>query len=146
MSQFDLLITLRDQYPATTAAAHNLVMRTSELKCAREHHVWIALNNSNRAQVAFDNAMWETLLWAARESRETSAERLFKFTANFFAQFALACPNWNDVLPEITDHLLAASTAEQSVLTEAIDRVQREQSIVIGIGRVDQAHQLRAHA
>ncbi len=144
MSQFDLLIALRDQYPATTAAAHNLVMRASELKCARTHHVWIELNNSNRAQVAFENAVWETLLWAARESRATSAERLFKFTANFFAQFALACPSWNEVLPEITDHLLAASTDEHSVLTEAIDQVQREQCIVMGIGRTDHGHQLRA--
>ncbi len=135
MSQFDLLTTLRNQYPATTAAAHNLVLRTSELSVARKHKVQIYVDKTPRALIAFENGLWETLLWAARESNATSAERLFKFTANFFAQFALACPTWNNVLPEITDYLIAASSAEKSLLTDAVDQVKREQSIMIGIGR-----------
>ncbi|CUH48747.1 MULTISPECIES: hypothetical protein [Ruegeria] len=135
MSQFDLLITLRDQYPATTASAHNLVLRTSELLLARKHQVQIDLHNSHRAQIAFENGLWETLLWAARESNATSAERLFKFTANFFAQFALACPTWNYVMPEVTNFLIAASSAEHSLLIDAVHQVKSEQSIMIGIGK-----------
>lgn len=135
MSKFELLVVLQKQYPSTTAAAHNLVMRATELKLAQMHHTWIELNGSNRAQVAFENALYETLLWAARESREHSAERLFKFTANFFAQFALACPSWKNVLPEITDYLLNASTKKVSVLTDAVEQVKSEQSILTRIGR-----------
>ena len=141
MSQFDLLTTLRNQYPATTAAAHNLVLRTSELLIARKHQVQIDFQGAPRAQVAFENGLWETLLWAARESDATSSERLFKFTANFFAQFALACPTWNNVLPEITDYLIAASSAEHSLLSDAVDQVKREQSILIGIGRKNLSNQ-----
>ncbi len=135
MSQFELLEILRDQYPSTTAAAHNLVMKASELGLARQNQVWVDYRGSNKAQVAFENAMWEALLWAARESRETSPERLFKFMANFFAQFALACPSWNNAMPYVTDYLLDASEQEESLLVDALLQVKSEQSVVRGLGR-----------
>lgn len=109
MSQFELLVMLREQYPSTTAAAHDLVIRATELKRARASENWVDFSALNKAHVAYKNALWETLLWAARESREDSPERLFKFVANFFSQFAFACPSWNNVLPQITDYLLDLS-------------------------------------
>ncbi|WP_170386891.1 hypothetical protein [Ruegeria atlantica] len=144
MSQFKLLEILRDQYPSTTAAAHNLVLKASELRLARENQIWIAFQGSNKAQVAFENAMWEALLWAARESRETSPERLFKFMANFFAQFALACPSWNSALPKVTDYLLEASEKEASMLVDALAQVKGEHLVVRGVGRPELGLSLQA--
>jgi hypothetical protein len=135
MSQFELLEILRDQYPSTTAAAHNLVQKASELRLARENRVWIDFHGSNKATVAFEDAMWEALLWAARETGETSAERLLKFMANFLAQFALACPRWNSALPEVADYLLDAAEQEDSLLIDAVAQVGGEQLVVRGIGR-----------
>ncbi len=135
MSQFELLTVLQQQYPSTTAAAHDLVMRASDLKRARTHENWVDFQGLNKAQVAFNNALWETLLWAARESREECPDRLLKFAANFFAQFALACPRWNSVWPVITVYLLEAITKDVSILNDAIAQVKSEQSIVRGIGR-----------
>ncbi len=144
MSQFELLKVLRDQYPSTTAAAHNLVLKVSELRLARENQIWIDFQGSNTAQVAFENAMWETLLWAARESGETSPERLFKFLANFFAQFALACPRWNGALPQVTDYLLDASENADSMLVDALAQVKGEHLVVRGVGRPELGHMLQA--
>ncbi|WP_170469966.1 hypothetical protein [Ruegeria arenilitoris] len=139
MPQFELLEILRDQYPSTTAAAHNLVLKTSELRLARENQVWIDFQGACKAQVAFENAMWETLLWAARESGETSEERLFKFTASFLAQFALACPSWNKALPQATDYLLEATEQEPSILGDALAQVKGERLVARGIGRQEHA-------
>ncbi|WP_170329835.1 hypothetical protein [Ruegeria arenilitoris] len=144
MSQFELLEILRDQYPSTTAAAHSLVLKASELRIARENKTWIDFQGFEKAQVAFENAMWEALLWAARESRETSAERLFKFMANFFAQFALACPSWNSALPQVTDFLLEASEKEDSILVGALAQVKGEHLVVRGVGRPELENTLQA--
>lgn len=135
MSQFKLLEILRDQYPSTTAAVHNLVQKASEHRLARENRVWIDFHGSNKATVAFEDAMWEALLWAARETGETSAERLLKFMANFLAQFALACPRWNNTLPEVADHLFNATEREDSLLVDAVAQVSGEQLVVRRIGR-----------
>lgn len=135
MSQFELLEILRDQYPSTTAAAHNLVQKASELRLARENRVWIDFHGSNKATVAFEDAMWEALLWAARETGETSAERLIKFMANFLAQFALACPRWNSALPVVEDYLFDAGGREKSLLIDAVAQVKGEQLVIRGLGR-----------
>ncbi|WP_170559082.1 hypothetical protein [Ruegeria atlantica] len=135
MSQFELLKILRDQYPSTTAAAHNLVQKASELRLARENRVWIDFHGANKATVAFEDAMWEALLWAARETGETSAERLIKFMANFLAQFALACPSWNSALPEVVDYLFDAGGREKSLLIDAVAQVKGEQLVIGGLGR-----------
>lgn len=128
MSNYCKLSSLRVLYPSTTAAAHDLVMRAAELKRARENQIRIELEGSFTAQVAFENAMNETLLWAARESRETSAERLFKFTMSIFAQFSLEYPSWYKVLPEISDYLLELSSTKSSQLDAAVEQVKRESS------------------
>ncbi|WP_170427247.1 hypothetical protein [Ruegeria arenilitoris] len=135
MSQFELLEILRNQYPSTTAAAHNLVQKASELRLARENQVWIDFHGSNKATVAFEDAMWEALLWAARETGETSAERLLKFMANFLAQFALACPRWNSALPEVADYLFDAGGRDKSLLVDAVAQVKGEHLVIRGLGR-----------
>lgn len=140
MSKLERYEELQEHYPSTTAAAHNLVMRATELKLARLHHTWIELSGSNRAQVAFENALHETLLWAARESCERNTERLFKFTTNFVAQFALACKSWKNVMPEITEFLLSASTKKTSVLTDVVEMVKSEKSFLTGLGRPQGFH------
>ncbi|WP_170478225.1 hypothetical protein [Ruegeria arenilitoris] len=128
MSNYKKLVTLRALYPSTTAAAQNLVMRAAELKRAREYQIRIELNGTFTAQVAFENAMKETLLWAARESRELSSERLFKFTMSIFAQFSLEYPSWYKVLPEISDYLLDLTSSEPSKLDDTVEQVKREHS------------------
>ncbi len=144
MPQFEHLKLLQKQYPLTTAAAHKLVMRATELRLSRMHHTWIELNGSNKAQNAFENAVHDTLLWAAFETREDSAERLSEFTANFLAQFARACPSWENVLSEITDYLQDASTKNVSVLTDAIEQVQSDQSILIRHGASKSFYRFKA--
>ncbi len=126
MSNYKKLVSLRVLYPSTTAAAQNLVMRAAELKRARENQIRIELNGSFTAQIAFENAMNETLLWAARESRETSAERLFKFTMSIFAQFSLEYSSWYRVLPEISDYLLDLTSTETSRLADVVEQVKKE--------------------
>lgn len=135
MSQFELLTILREQYPSTTAATHDLVMRATDLKRARIHERWVDFEGLNKAQVAFNNALWEMLLWAARESRENNPVQLHKFAANFLAQFSLACPRWNNVWPVITDYLQDAITSDASILNDAIAQVKSEASVIRGIGR-----------
>ncbi len=126
MSNYKKLVALQALYPSTIAAAQDLVLRTAELKRTRENQIHIDLNGSSTAQVAFENAVKETLLWAARESRENSAERLFKFTMSIFAQFSLENPGWYKVLPEISDYLLDLTSTKTSQLDDAVEHAQRE--------------------
>ncbi len=134
MSQFKVLKLLRSRYPLTTASAHNLVLRATELQQVRFHNDWFELNSFDRAQIAFENALSETLYWAAFEAREGSVEGLSKFTENFLSQFLLACPSWNDVVIEIKSYLQNTGTNSVSMLVDAIEKVQSDQPHLVGQG------------
>lgn len=127
MSKFEKLIALRKKYPATTSAAHSFVIRAADLKRSHEFHGWVRIDGRNKARVAFDAGMRETLFYAALETNATEPEKLLKFVTGFFAQFALACPGWNDVLPEIVDGFYKDNKGPNSLFEQTIAQIQEAQ-------------------
>lgn len=122
MSKYEKLVALRKKYPITTSAAHFLVMKAADLKRSTVHKNWIRVDGVCKAELAFEAGLQETIDSAALETGLDDPEELLKFTAGYFAQFALACPGWNDVLPEIVDGLYKKRSGQYAPFSLAIDR------------------------
>ncbi|WP_170478204.1 hypothetical protein [Ruegeria arenilitoris] len=119
-------------------------MRATELKLARRDHTWVELNGANWAQQAFEQALHEALLSAAYDTRVRNAEELLVFIENFLVQFSQACPNWKNVLPEITDYLQNTGTKNRPLLNYAIERVQSEQPLRLEHGVLNRINRFGA--
>ena len=121
MTQYKKLISLRNKYPSTTASCQNLVMLAMDLKRFKTHGHNTPFPLRNTANERFVRALDETVQSAALETGETNPERLLKFLANFFSQFALALPNWHGVLDEIVDGLFKHCDGEHSMISHALE-------------------------
>lgn len=144
MSLFKHLKLLRKNYPSTTASVHNLVMRAAELKLARMDRIWIELNGANRAQQAFEQALYEAFLCAAYDTRARNAKELLIFIENFLVQFSHACPSGKNAFPEITDYLQNTGAKNRSLLNDAIERVQSEQPLHLEHGVLNRINRFNA--
>ena len=121
MTQYQRLISLRDTYPSTTASCQNLVMVAQDLKRVKSHRTNASFQLRNIAAARFVRALDETVRSAVQETGETNHERLLKFLANFFSQFALALPNWHGVLDEIVDGLFTHCDGKHSMISRALE-------------------------
>lgn len=121
MQSLKQLTTLREKYPATTAASQNLVMQAADQKRCEALPLTAMPSIRSAADRRFSWALQETIFCAARETDATSPEVLLKFLAGMFAKVALVSPQWHDVFPNIVDAMYQSCERNSSVFSKAIE-------------------------
>ena len=102
------LTLVRESFPATTAAAHTVMMQAQELHRSKQQDNWVDFNGKNLSKLRFEGSVANLLSSAQKETGKEDPRELLAFVESFLNWFTRVSYGFDSAYDEIQNRELKA--------------------------------------